>query len=58
VIDDTPDEVLVDPHGFARALADRLLALPPDLRHLGILEISQVAIHDPRQAIRLSVLFD
>lgn len=43
---------------FARALADRLLALPPELKQLGILQISQVAIHDARQAARLSSLFD
>jgi hypothetical protein len=47
-----------DPCGFAHALAERLLALPPEWRHLGILQISQVAMHDPRQAARLSVLFD
>jgi hypothetical protein len=47
-----------DPCGFARALADRLLSLPVDLRRLGILQISQVAMHDPEQAARLSTLFD
>jgi hypothetical protein len=47
-----------DPGRFARALADRLLALPQELRRLGILQISQVAAHDAQQAARLSSLFD
>lgn len=47
-----------DPHGAARALADRLLALPPELRHIGVLSISEVARLDARQVERLSPLFD
>lgn len=46
------------PERYASALAERLLALPPELRRLGIAQISQVAMHDARQAERLSVLFD
>jgi hypothetical protein len=41
-----------------RALADRLLALPPELRRLGVSQISQVAMLDAGQAARLSPLFD
>lgn len=46
------------PGALARALADRLLALPPELRRLGVAQISQVAMLDVGQAARLSPLFD
>jgi hypothetical protein len=46
------------PRELARALADRLLALPPELRRLGVAQISQVAMLDVEQAARLSPLFD
>jgi hypothetical protein len=46
------------PRALARALADRLLALPPELRRLGVSQISQVAMLDVGQAARLSPLFD
>jgi hypothetical protein len=41
-----------------RALSDRLLALPPELRRLGVPQISQVAMLDVGQVARLSPLFD
>jgi hypothetical protein len=43
---------------LARALADRLLALPPALRPYGLAEVAQVAMLDPAQAARLSSLFE
>lgn len=47
-----------NPRGYAQALADRLLALPPHLRRSGIFQIPQLAIFDAHQAERLSALFD
>lgn len=47
-----------DPGALARALADRLLALPPELRRFSVSQISQVAMLDAAQAARLSPLFD
>lgn len=46
------------PRELARVLADRLLALPPELRRLGVPQISQVAMLDAGQVARLSTLFD
>jgi len=46
------------PRTLARALADRLLALPPEMRRHGVSQISQVAMLDAGQAARLSPLFD
>lgn len=46
------------PRELARALADRLLALPPELRRLGVAQISQVAVLDAEHATRLSPLFE
>lgn len=46
------------PRALARALADRLLALPLELRRFGCAQISQVAMLDAGQAARLSPLFE
>ena len=46
------------PRELARALADRLLSLPPELRRLGVPQISQVAMLDAGQVGRLSPLFE
>lgn len=46
------------PRELARTLADRLLALSPELRRFGVPQISQVAVLDAGQVVRLSPLFE
>lgn len=46
------------PRALAGALAERLLALPAELRRFGVPQISRVAMLDPDQVARLSPLFE